>query len=226
MDKNIVLVVVAHSDDETIGIGGTIRSHVLKGDKVIVMSMTNGVGSRLDNDNNDIKERKLASEKASDILGFSWVARYNFPDNAMDTSSTLEIVKCIESVKNKFNPSIVYLHSAGDLNIDHRVLSKAVLTAFRPIPNDACRELRMFEVPSSTDFGNDNITGRFIPNLYIDISNTWLYKLAALKSYEKEMRDYPHSRSFEAIENLAKIRGNQVGLKMAEAFQIIRKIEY
>ena len=226
MTKNVVLAVVAHSDDETIGIGGTIKRHVLNGDKVITMSMTDGVGSRFNNVKFNIQNRILASEKASDILGFSWVERCNFPDNEMDTSSTLEIVRCIESVKNKFNPSIVYLHSAGDLNIDHRVLSKAVLTAFRPIPNDSCKELRMFEVPSSTDFGDDNITGRFTPNLYVDISDTWLYKLAALKSYSEEMRDYPHSRSYEAIENLAKLRGNQVGLNMAEAFQIIRKIEY
>ena len=66
----------------------------------------------------------------------------------------------------------------------------------------------------------------YYANLYIDISDTWSYKLAALNAYSEEMRDYPHSRSLEAIENLAKLRGNQVGLKMAEAFQIIRKIEY
>ena len=46
-----------------------------------------------------------------------------------------------------------------------------------------------------------------------------------LKAYAVEMRDYPHSRSLESIENLAKIRGNQNGLSMAEAFQVIRKIE-
>ena len=43
--KNI-LVIVAHSDDETIGMGGTIRKHVLAGDKVHVVAMTNGVGAR------------------------------------------------------------------------------------------------------------------------------------------------------------------------------------
>ena len=41
-----VLIVVAHSDDETISMAGTIKKHVSKGDKVYAVSMTNGVGAR------------------------------------------------------------------------------------------------------------------------------------------------------------------------------------
>ena len=40
-----------------------------------------------------------------------------------------------------------------------------------------------------------------------------------------KMRDAPLNRSFEGFENLAKHRGNQVGLYYAEAFEIIWKIE-
>ena len=39
------------------------------------------------------------------------------------------------------------------------------------------------------------------------------------------MKIYPHTRSIESIKNLAKWRGNQVGLDLAEAFQVIRKID-
>jgi len=225
MNSDVVLVVVAHSDDETIGMGGTIKRHSEKGDEVIVMSMTNGVGSRNGINQNEINKRIIASDKASKILGFKWIERNDYPDNQMDTCSTLEIVKLIEKVKNKYRPSLVYFHGEADLNVDHRILSSAVLTAFRPQPGEICRELRVFEVPSATDYGHESITGRFLPNLFIDISETWANKLSALKAYSSEIRDYPHSRSFEAIENLAKIRGNQNGLIMAEAFQIIRKIE-
>ena len=226
MNNDVVLVVVAHTDDETIGMGGTIKKHTEKGDEVIVMSMTNGVGSRDFCDKNDIDKRFKASDMASQILGFTWIERNNYPDNEMDTCSTLEIVKRIEKVKNKHNPSIVYFHSAADLNVDHRVLSSAVLTAFRPQPGDSCKELRVFEVPSATDFGHESIIGRFLPNLFIDISETWRHKMSALEGYSNEIREYPHTRSLEGIENLAKLRGSQNGLKMAEAFQIIRKIEF
>tara|TARA_A100001388_G_scaffold258037_1_gene224282 strand:- start:3910 stop:4590 length:681 start_codon:yes stop_codon:yes gene_type:complete len=226
MVKDKILIIVAHSDDETIGMGGTIRKHFLKGDEVFVMSMTNGLGSRELIDKNKIQARYDSSEEASKILGFKWVARNDFPDNQMDKCSMLEIIKYIEKIKNKYKPDIVYFHNSGDLNIDHRIVSSAVLTAFRPQPKESCRQLRMFEIPSSTDYGHESITGRFSPNLYINISETWLSKLSALKAYSYEMRDYPHSRSYKSIENLAKLRGNQVGIEMAESFQIIRQIDF
>ena len=40
-----VLVLVAHSDDEAIGMGGTIK-HANQGDNVKVISMTDGLSSR------------------------------------------------------------------------------------------------------------------------------------------------------------------------------------
>ena len=39
------------------------------------------------------------------------------------------------------------------------------------------------------------------------------------------MRDWPHARSLKAIESLAVHRGSTVGLKMAEAFQLVRNIK-
>ena len=44
-----VLISIAHSDDETIGCGGTIAKHVSQGDKVFCISMTDGVGARFKN---------------------------------------------------------------------------------------------------------------------------------------------------------------------------------
>ena len=37
--------------------------------------------------------------------------------------------------------------------------------------------------------------------------------------------EYPNSRSINKIKNLAEYRGSQCGLEMAEAFEIIRKID-
>ena len=46
MPKNI-LIIVAHPDDETISMAGTIRKHVINGDSVRIISMTDGVSARL-----------------------------------------------------------------------------------------------------------------------------------------------------------------------------------
>ena len=223
--NDIVLIVVAHSDDEAISMGGTIKKHVEKGDSVYVVSMTDGVGAREEKINDAAVKRNQASKKSSECLGFEWAENYNFSDNAMDSHSLLDIIKCVEKAKKKYNPSLVYTHSGADLNVDHRIVANAVLTAFRPQPDERCKEIRLFEVASATDYGNQALTGIFVPNLFIDISKTWEAKAAALNAYKSEMRDYPHSRSIEGIHNLAKLRGNQVGLIMAEAFQVIRKLD-
>ncbi len=223
--KNI-LIVVAHSDDETIGMGATIKKHSIDGDKVYVVSMTDGVGARDETKNENIINRKICAEKASNNLDFKWLANYDFKDNAMDQYSLLDIVKCVEVEKNKVSPDLVYTHSPADLNIDHRIVTNAVLTAFRPHPKEICKEIRLFEVASATDFGHKDVTGFFNPNLFVEITKTWENKFLALKSYQSELRDFPHSRSIEGIKNLAFMRGNQVGLEMAEAFQVIRRIEH
>jgi LmbE family N-acetylglucosaminyl deacetylase len=223
--REVVLVVVAHSDDESISMAGTIVKHIKKGDKVFVISMTNGVGARDDANLNKINQRKNASVTASKVLGFEWGDSYDFSDNVMDSYPLIEIVKAVEKAKYKYRPTLVYTHSGADLNVDHRVVSNSVLTAFRPQPNELCKELRLFEVASATDYGNSAITGSFSPNLFIDISNEWPSKVKALEAYMKEIREYPHSRSIQGIKNLANLRGNQVGYDFAEAFEVIRKLE-
>ena len=69
---NKILIVVAHSDDETIGMGGTIKKHSLNGDKVFAISMTDGISSRDNSDEKNITDRLEASNKASEILKFEW----------------------------------------------------------------------------------------------------------------------------------------------------------
>lgn len=223
--REVVLVVVAHSDDESISMAGTISKHIKKGDKVFVISMTNGVGARDDANLNKINQRKNASVTASKVLGFEWGDCYDFTDNGMDSYPLIEIIKAVEKAKYKYRPTLVYTHSGADLNVDHRVVSNSVLTAFRPQPNELCKEIRLFEVASATDYGNSSITGSFLPNLFIDISNEWPVKVKALEEYLEEMCEYPHSRSIQGIKNLGNLRGNQVGYDFAEAFEVIRKLE-
>ena len=129
-----VLVVAAHSDDETIAMAGTIKKHLELGDQVYVISMTDGVGSRKKVTEKEVFARKSAANQASNILGFEWGECFSFDDNAMDSYPLLEVVKSVERAKYKYKPSLVYTHTFADLNVDHRVVVNAVLTAFRPQP--------------------------------------------------------------------------------------------
>lgn len=225
-NNKTVLVIVAHTDDETIGAGGAISKHVERGDSVFAIAMTDGVSSRnlkypLDSSFN----RHESSINASKVLGFKWLDSGQFPDNEMDTISLLSVVKFIEKAKELIKPHLIYTHSSADLNIDHQIVSLATLTAFRPEPKEIWTEIRTFEIPSATDFGHKSATNIFSPNLFINISTTFQKKIDALNAYSQELKEKPHSRSIEGIQNLAMLRGNQSGLDLAEAFEIIRKIE-
>ena len=223
--KKNVLIVVAHSDDESFGCGGLLKSLSEKKYKLYAISFTDGVGSRGKRTEKDIEERKKHSIKASKILGFRWLAQYNFPDNQLDKITLLEIVKIIEKHKKILNPELVITHNFYDLNIDHRIIAEATLTAFRPEPKSKCKEIITFEIPSSTDYRMLKRSKNFVPNYFINIQKYLNSKIKAIKSYKNELKKPPHSRSIEGIRNLSKIRGNQSGVQYAEAYEIIRKID-
>lgn len=223
-----ILVIIAHPDDETLGCGGTIAKHVARGDKVFCLSMTDGESARFENlkDLKLVKKRRNAAINASKKLGFKWLDEFceDFPDNSLDTVKLLDIIKVIEKAKKKIDPHIVYTHDYNDLNIDHKIVADATMTAFRPHFKENCESILAMEIPSATDYGSFKNLHNFNPNFFVDVSKTFNKKISALKFYEKEMKVYPNSRSFEGIEIYAKFRGIQVGFRKAEAFRILRKL--
>jgi LmbE family N-acetylglucosaminyl deacetylase len=221
MPKSI-LVVAAHSDDETIGCGGTISRHVSEGNEVHLLFMTDGVGSR-NGENCDVNERLVSAKKATKILGVNSMQNLSFPDNKMDSVPLLDVTQAIEKKVVEIQPDIIYTHHIGDLNIDHQVTHKAVITACRPQPNFCVKEIYAFEVLSSTEW-HTQISEYFVPNVFVDITDFLSIKMQAFKSYQSEIREVPHSRSEEHLELLAKHRGYCVGVKAAEAFMLVRSI--
>lgn len=215
-----VLVIAAHADDEVLGVGGTIARHALEGDRVDVAFMTDGVSSR-GYSSTESEARAEAAHEALTRLDAHLVHWSSFPDNAMDTVSLLAIIKVVEEIKKQSRPDIVYTHHDGDLNIDHVVTARAVLTAFRPQPHETYTEIRAFEVLSSTGWSTSS---PFVPDTYIDITSTRDRLLAAYDAYRVEQRPDPHARSRFALETKIAHRGREVGVTAAEAFRTIRRI--
>ncbi len=98
------------------------------------------------------------------------------------------------------------------------------MTAFRPLEKEKVKEIYSFEVPSSTEWNMPSASSYFVPSCFVDISKSLKTKIKALREYKSEMREFPHPRSPEAIEVIAKRWGSQVGLKAAEAFEVVRLI--
>lgn len=219
-----VLVVAAHPDDEALGCGGTIARHVAEGDEVYVFFMTNGVDARYNVGNDDAAIRNEIAEKALNRLGAIEYIYNDFPDNRLDTVALLDITQSIERVISKVQPQVIYTHHNGDLNVDHRRTHEAVMTACRPQPNFCVREIYTFEVLSATEWNTPH-AAPFIPNYFVDITPFFEKKLDSIEAYSLEMRDEPHSRSVAHVETLAKHRGYSVGLELAEAFMLTRKVK-
>lgn len=221
-----ILIVAAHPDDEVLGCGGTIAKLADEGAIIHVAFLADGVFSRAGDQiiqQEELSIRRASAQKACDILGVKSASFGDFPDNRMDTVALLDIIKVVEVLVAEHRPDTVFTHHAGDVNIDHRRIHEAVVTACRPQCSHPVKTLLCFEVPSSTEWQLPGSAPVFVPNWFVDISDTFERKLAALDAYAAELRSWPHPRSRQGVEHLAHWRGATVGVDAAEAFMLGRQ---
>ncbi|MHA1967103.1 MAG: PIG-L deacetylase family protein [Candidatus Hodarchaeales archaeon] len=211
-----VLVLAAHPDDETIGAGATIKKLHQLGSKIHLITFTDGVSAR---DANEQSRSKIL-ENVCMQLGIDSFDSATFPDNKMDTVSTLDVCKFIEQ-KVLFEPDLIITHDISCLNVDHKKVNEATLTVFRP-QSGKNKKIITYYIPSSTDY---NFNSHFHANFYVDVESTYGIKMKCLRdNYSQEMRPHPHSRSFENIEMLMRTWGAEVGLRYAEKFKLLMSI--
>ena len=225
------LIVVAHPDDELLGLGGTICKLKQRDDVYIkVVILGEGITSRFNNEDKKSIRTDLTLHKqnilaAKDILGYDDLATYDLPDNKFDTVPLLDIIKIVEKEKQITQPDVVFTHHNGDVNIDHQLTFRAVITAFRSLPNDDFGGILTFETPSGTEWIPPNDPRKFEPNIFVELSKELIEKkVMAMESYEFEKRDFPHPRSPQSLFNRSIMWGVTAGVEYAEPFQLIKYI--
>jgi LmbE family N-acetylglucosaminyl deacetylase len=226
MNKKI-LIVAAHPDDEVLGCFGTVARLIQEGYEAYTLILGEGKTSRdatreVASKKDEIALLKGEIHQANNLIGIKKVFIEHFPDNRFDSVDLLDIIKVISRVKEEIKPDIIFTHFANDLNIDHQITYKAVITATRPMENETVKEIYSFEILSSTEW---NYPISFAPDTYFDISKTIDLKIDAMKSYGSELCTYPHPRSIEGIELNAKFQGMRVGKKYVEAFKTVRIVK-
>ena len=221
-------MLAAHPDDEVLGCGGTVARMTSNGHKVYAAILGEGLTSRHEGAAGADPQALAAlcnnSREAARILGCEDVVKFSLPDNRFDSVPLLDIVKIIEHIVQEVDPEIVFTHHGGDLNIDHRVVFQATLTATRPTAELGIRGVLMYEVPSSTEWAFQKIGAAFSPNIFVDIGETLDKKIAAMNCYESERRSFPHPRSEEVLRAIARRWGSVVGVSAGEAFELVRYI--
>lgn len=223
-----ILVFAAHPDDELLGCGATLLKYQKKGFKIKTFFFGDGESSRNMNKKkifNLIIRREKQAETVSKKGKFEKPIFKRFPDNKLDTVPLLDIVKFIEKQIRDNKPEIIFTHFENDLNIDHQIIYKAVITATRPLSKTFVKKIYSFEIPSSTDFSLSRRSKKiFNPNFFVEVEKTIKNKLDLLKIYKDEIKKWPHPRSLKSIKNLSMHRGSQIGKKYAEAFILVREL--
>lgn len=214
-----ILVITPHPDDEVLGCGGTIAKYSQEGDEVYLCIVTRAYTP--DWSEEFIKNRQKEVERAKEILGVRKIYFLDYPSLKIDTIPQKELSEAIFKIIKEVNPETLFVPHRGDVRKDHSLTFEASLIASRPINSPIIRIIS-YETLSESEWGNP--AEPFVPNLYVDISKTFKRKIEAMKAYQSELKEFPHPRSLETIEALAKKRGSEAGLLMAEAFKLIREI--
>jgi LmbE family N-acetylglucosaminyl deacetylase len=200
-----ILAVVAHPDDEVLGCGGSIAAAVGRGEPVDVLCLAHG-------------GRRSELERSCEELGVRAAIANDFPDQLLDTVPLVELIHAIETVAAASSPDVVLLHHAGDLNLDHAIVARATMTAFRPAGQRAA-DLLAFETLSSTEWS----PATFAPTGFVEVGMDEIdVALSALRCYSSQLRDRPHPRNAAGMLTRWRYRGHQAGVAFAEAYDVVR----
>ena len=218
-----ILVISAHADDETFGMGGTLYklSKNTKSYSLYWLILTK-IWSPKWNEY-ALNSRIKAIEKISRKLKFKEIEQWEYKDNLMDTYSLNEMQeKMIESFEY-IKPNIIFTPSPWDFNFEHKIAFELVEMSSKPYYSNYIEKIIAYEIPSSTDSAFK--TNKNFPfNYYVNIENVLSRKIELMKYYDTELFEYPHPRSEEYITSLSKVRGAESGLKNAEGFCLVRRI--
>ncbi len=223
--KKTVLVIAPHADDEVLGCGATMKKHALQGDLVHVLIATNAsVGAPELFRPEQVEAIRAEALKAHRVLGVTQTHFAEFPAPRLSSSPAYPISNHLSSLVQTLSPDVVYLPHPGDLHEDHRVVYRAALVALRPGRSSCPSEVYCYETLSETEWAPVQGDERFEPNVFVDVSHCFEAKLEAMRCFQSQLMEFPHSRSLEALEALAKLRGATVHVSRAEAFELERLI--
>jgi len=206
-----VLAVGSHFNNIEIGCGGTLLRHRQKGDEVILfVAATSGImnSERKEVGKDDIVYRD--AQEAAKILGAKLICggfetlRLEFEDNL-----NARLVHLVEKEK----VDLIYTHFPGDIQHDHRALARAAVHAGRHVP--CVLGYRCTWYQSETPF---------VPNFFVDISDVWDKKEAAMRAYQSNSGRVKEEK-IAYFKNDAENNGHQNGVSYAEGFQVIKWLE-
>lgn len=176
-EKEKILIIAPHMDDETIGLGGTICRHADKGAAICCLFVTDGASSTGKLSGSALSTiRKNEVRQMQQILGIQQVDYLDFPDGQLLNQSG--ITKEFKDSIQQLQPDIIYCTTFVDGHQDHIVCAKKLAVALREVPS-VQPVIRLYEI--NCPFPPDEI------NCVIDISKTFKKKQEAVAVFVSQV---------------------------------------
>ncbi|MFC1919280.1 PIG-L deacetylase family protein [Chloroflexota bacterium] len=221
--QRTIMVVAPHPDDAEFGVAGSVANWVNKGDEVFYVVCTNGDKGSSDPEMTSERLARIREEEqivAAELLGVKEVVFLRYPDGYLEYSSELrgELVRLIR----KYRPELVVtadLYRKYIWHPDHRVTGRVVLDAVFPFARDRLsypehlkEGLQPHKVMEIYLWGSED------PDVFLDITDTFETKFAALMCHKSQVGGHFEGRAREFVTMRAKDFGQKIGVPFAEAF--------
>ncbi|SFG68069.1 N-acetylglucosaminyl deacetylase, LmbE family [Palleronia marisminoris] len=220
-EAGVVLVIAPHPDDEVLGAGGTIARLAAAGREVHVCIATRGRTDRFGPD--QVATVSTEAEAAHRRLGVARTHWLDHPAAELDTEPHGALNASLGALLSDLAPQTLLVPHLGDIHRDHQLVFLSALVAARPTRDVYPANIFAYETLSETNWNAPYLTPPFVPNVFVDISETLETKLEAFALFESQVRPSPHERSIEALRALATLRGATIHRRAAEGFVAIRQ---
>ncbi len=222
-----LLVVTPHADDEAYGCGGTIAKVKAAGGEVFVIVASVGDLRHYGSAGMVAGETRAAELKAAmeylQVDGYEILFTDAESHLRLDTVPRRDLVALLERDAqysiDKVRPTVLIL-PAPSYNQDHSAIFEAGFTACRPHRREDKHFINLVLTCDAVQLGWGQAA--FHPDVYVDISEYLGAKLDALAFHKSQLRPAPDQGSLPNVERLARLRGADIGVDAAEAYECHR----